>query len=683
MDPERLVILDTLTRANVPVPNATRLVNEMFPSFGDVISSRPLGIRSGLQYYRRLTAADGRINFQPAQATRIINASLWIQDTIRVGLVPIAGVYDNNMGIEAKVRYETREVKRASRPDGTLFKTFPKNVDKDYEDWVANMNNHLNGFVGQNEVSLSYMVRDEDAAGTANFNFAAAGFSSYDDMAIACCEIDAGAACVADSQEVYTQLMPRIIGTSAAEWLPTNHKVTRDGRAVWRNIHGHYGHVESKTIKLSRAMNMIKQIHYKSEQAKPFDKVIGELQAVWTLYFDAGSPQNDRTKFATLTSIVRSAPDLAPVYNTMSLIADPTELDYLNALSQCGRVIAQGKNSSRAHVKQISAVKEDRKGKGNPYKGKHHKERRGKEPKDWYGHDGFVPGHIFKAWTQEQRDNHKANSGKKKGGGKSQYKTQEQFAHQLSALNSRVIATTASMHAAAAAAPPVTLPPAPATTQIAPGNVMGGRTAAAAAAQARSGTGIDHNGNQITWQMSGVVSTRNNRQAASLHTDAMIGNTFTPYITAKCELDSHADTWCLGPNFVELNRTFQNASVAGFNGTVMEDSIPISTGGTLVLLLLEKMSSWLSTKDFSLVTNLATPYATPIRLDTVVSRSETILLNLNKHLECIGMTGRYCTLTSRVRLVALSVCLLRRNNSTPVVIWRVREKTHGIPRMYS
>ena len=51
-------------------------------------------------------------------------------------------------------------------------------------------------------------------------------------------------------------------------------------------------------------------------------------------------------------------------------------------------------------------------------------------------------------------------------------------------------------------------------------------------------------------------------------------------IESTIESDSHADTWCLGPNFVMSYYTGQVCDVSGFNNNVAESEVRVGTGFT-------------------------------------------------------------------------------------------------------
>ena len=54
-----------------------------------------------------------------------------------------------------------------------------------------------------------------------------------------------------------------------------------------------------------------------------------------------------------------------------------------------------------------------------------------------------------------------------------------------------------------------------------------------------------------------------------------------PVISTKIESNSHADTWCFGPNFVRDHFTGQTCSVSGYDKKVQSTEICIGKGLTM------------------------------------------------------------------------------------------------------
>ena len=572
-----------------------RISDHLFGDFATANSMSESTMRSHLKHMVDHRVQAQRLNLSPIQVDRVVGLLLWLKDQDRINVAPDGANFTLVAMREAISRERIRKNKIARNDD-----LKPEKFSKEFTEWSKSVETYVNSYVGENGVDLGYLMRPNDAPGDP-----AADYPDFAAKCVACTRIDDSEAVQTDKKTLYNLIHNLIIGTDAMEAAPRNHETTKNGRALWLAMKNKYHPVISRASKVAEAELIKLNLHYVREDSFPFAKFVTRFERMINLYDQVGEPMAPQAKIRLLIEKCKGAQDLVHVIAKIEADTITGNVTFEQACVRCQtRISAKGKPKSRkvAAAGRDGTRSNNRGGRGgnnrnnnnangggrgggrdstrgNANNGK--RKFKGYEPEN-YDADDFVPNNVWFKWSDEQ----KARKGKKKP---------------------RTVGSTTTVNLTdddcrrIAAAFSAQLPPEPEDVERPAGNPpandddtpvrnnrgrsgLGGRAAAAAYRRNVSSVSVRPSlARQLTRMhgMVGSVSTIDSAKKVALVATNMEPHKYEPNLDGNNEIDNHADTICVGANWIPLHYTGQVVDVGAYLPSYApEPNIPIATAAT-------------------------------------------------------------------------------------------------------
>jgi hypothetical protein len=462
--------------------------------------------------------------------------SYWIRDRIRRGQFDLMNPVDFTIGVcedcIARMDFETRDEKL-----GDAVKSLhPGKIKggKGWTQWELGFINYLTGVRGKSGIPLHYIIRKALPPGHV-FN---------DDVERLVHEaVLQGVAFEEDNRTVYQFLKNCALETPAWEWIRAL-DARQDGRQAMAALRQHYdgpGEVEKR---LAFAKKQLSEIHYRSEQTFPFESYVTKLKGAFEVLEECNEAYTERNKVSILLEKIQINNTQIQSAKTSVMMNDALKTDF-NAAANClSEIVSTVFPAVQTRFgRRVSAVTNPGRGRPNAGRGTGRGGRgggrgslaRGIRNKNVNGVNISDPFRNFtpEEWgklTQDARNEIRAAREAKK----------EQKKRKVSVIE---VGTESDI------VTEVTDTQGSGTGTVVTSEDMVARPAFGKTAYKRSLSVIKTSQRVFKIETKGYKDTRFSGDQ----------------VVARCEVDNHADTCCLGPNFVPLYFTGVECEVQPFS----------------------------------------------------------------------------------------------------------------------
>ena len=534
--------------------------------------------------YSDLTVAQGQIRLRPGPRKNIKAFVQWTRDEIRLGRDPSRTPFPVHLVSDLIRRYKTHEkfqtdaktLSEAAKPE--KFKESMK-----WEDWKPTFLNYIRSISGRDGVPLKYICREKDEADpTPNDDF----LDDYVMMAPL-----QGDSYAIDTVQVHTFLVNFVSGNDTAEAKIQGLSRPNDGRDAFKRLVEHYEGVGIHAIDIREADEVIKSLFYAGE--KPPHMWWSEFEKRLTRAFNAYVKRegrivhSDSMKIRMLIDKIK-ADFLTPTKAQLEieLSRTPMSVTYDQALALFRNMVNQKHppqmnathNRTRRNINEVTSGRgrSGRGGYGRGGRGGRHGGRGGRGTKtrtdsrmitltdgsqiEYHASFNF-PRHVYLKMKQEDRDTLKRERAayNERNGRSASTRSSEiqELRSQIQELQS--VASTQN--------PPtdtVSVSNRSHVSQITTNNsIMGGRN------------------EQANHRRAAAVVTKRHVRASTALTIQPAWSDPPANTTAENELDTNADTCCLGRNFIVLQSTYRTADVYAYDTSIQPiENVPIVTAAT-------------------------------------------------------------------------------------------------------
>jgi hypothetical protein len=544
-------------------PIRTRLTAEWLEDFDVMYALTEAEIDAQVRDYGKKPVANQRISFTPVQIRKLKGLVHWFQDYRRINDDPDLNDLDDEAINQALTRARIRkdeidkseETAKACHPG-----KFPSKESK-WSEWRKSLVKYIECYYGVDGVPLSYLIRP-NVVGDPTENI------PLKELSIKCAPHE-GPAYDSDNNRLYQLITPLVHDTNAVKWLPRNHETAKDGRAVFLALEAHYGGATTGAHQLAMANSYDETLHYKNECAMPFEEFLDKMEDMWTYYHLNGQSHIDSVKIDKLLKKIQH-PDLVAVKAVVSSMNLQQNITYEQAVAQFKPVIAQTSEYQAAqrqrNSRQISSTYSNRRSYGGRGRGRggrrggrngsrnNQDDRgrgagrgRGSRSRNNRGYaNPYIPQDEWNRMTPEQRQAHRDQN--RNARDTSRNVSAVTFANPAAASTSNNSGATSNNNNQA--------PPNNA------GTAFGGRSS------------MRNNRNAS-------VCKTGPRRVSSVTAPPLAGLKYEANVPGRNELDNHADTCCLGRNFVPLYFTGQVCDVSPYSDAYEpQRDVPIAAGAT-------------------------------------------------------------------------------------------------------
>lgn len=143
-----------------------------------------------------------------------------------------------------------------------------------------------------------------------------------------------------DNKAVYLQLKQCVLNTEGWEWIKS-YDANQNGRLSMEKLRLHYDGPAATSKRIALANQMIKELHYKSEQSFSFESFITKLNGAYQVLDENGEGKSTRTKIEELLSKINS--NHADIRSAIGVIRMSSEYnnDFTLTVNKLSEVITQ------------------------------------------------------------------------------------------------------------------------------------------------------------------------------------------------------------------------------------------------------------------------------------------------------------------------------------------------------
>ena len=245
--------------------------------------------------FGRVTAADmvtmvKALRQLPNNPVRITTLALknlkalvwWARDRKRRNLPIDSDEFDDDLLDDCITKMELNEVEKDSKIEAPASLT----KSEDWIKWELAMVNYLMGMKGASGIPLAYIVRKEVEEDYE--------FENEVEELIHQAPLE-GVVFQTDNKKVYEILKSKLVGTDNYEWV-VKYNRSMNGREAMAALRRHFDGLGEKKKRINQAEASLASLHYKSEQAFPFEKYITKLNAAFQILEDFKEGYSERKK---------------------------------------------------------------------------------------------------------------------------------------------------------------------------------------------------------------------------------------------------------------------------------------------------------------------------------------------------------------------------------------------------
>ena len=432
-DPDMDTIFTYLGHAGIASQQKRhRIIGEIMRNFEAIRVLDPSRARDSMIHWAKVRPAAHATNMSTNELEAALQVIYYIQDLLRTNVDIHANLYDEDEVAQSRIRAIVRKQMMGRTPEDNV----PQYSDKiNIDDWWNQVHIRLQGEHGQNGVFLAYVGRESEEPDPNGIEI-----DDFDERAMACCTIDPqDPFYVADRRRVYNTLAPKIINTPAEQFLPANHAIRQDGRALLLTLRERATNIQSPQWHMNLANQMKSKIHYKSESAFPWSRVTDKMRQMFNHFEQGLQPMNEPAKIDFLIKVIEKSP-LKALHATLIVNRRRgttyhdlcnTITSYISSVEQPRTRLAQaidarsrrsgrggGRGGGRSNYRGNGG-----RGQGGRGRGGRGGRGRGGPPRPvgtsfqtWWNsnYTGYCPPEIYNTWSQEERtryQNRRPNSG--------------------------------------------------------------------------------------------------------------------------------------------------------------------------------------------------------------------------------------------------------------------------------
>jgi hypothetical protein len=260
-----------------------RIAEDGYGSFNDVGRLDDKDIDKLAEGFGRRTPANGRIIFGLKRTNNLKSVVEFTKDFGRISRVPSLDRIEDAASFhivieEALDRSRMRKHKEADSKELSTAAS-PGKLKASWKHWEEAFENYLSTFVGQNGVSLNYVIREHEEP-----DYAEEETGDFELLSIAACPLT-GPAFKSDARKVHQLLVGFVQGEIAATWIK-DHKKKHDGRIDMKALRAHFSGKGHKSVQLKEAEALRTNLHYKNERVMTFENFLTKMQYMFLAYED-------------------------------------------------------------------------------------------------------------------------------------------------------------------------------------------------------------------------------------------------------------------------------------------------------------------------------------------------------------------------------------------------------------
>lgn len=424
-DPEMDTVYTYLGHAGIASQQKRhRIIGEIMPDFETIQVLDLSRARDSMFHWAKVRPAAHATTMSTNELNSALKVIAYIQDLLRTNVDIHANIYDEDEVAQSYHRSIVRKQAMGRTPDDNV----PQYSDKlNMDDWWNQVHIRLHGEYGQNGVLLSYVGRPNEEPDPEG-----ADIDDFDERAMACCTIDPqDPFYIADRRRVYNILAPKIINTPAEQFLPANHAIRQDGRALLLTLSERATSIQSPQWHMNMANQLRTKIYYKSESAFPWSKVTDKMRQMFNHYDKGLQPMNEQAKIDFLVKVIEKSP-LKSLHASLIVHRSKGSPTYHDLCSIVTTYISNVE-PSRTRLAQVTDARARRGGRGGGGRGGGGRFGRGNQSgrgrggrgrggrgggrgrgpppphgnsfQTWWNsnYTGHCPNEIFSSWTPEER----------------------------------------------------------------------------------------------------------------------------------------------------------------------------------------------------------------------------------------------------------------------------------------
>ena len=212
----------------------------------------------------------------------------------------------NHKNFDEETMYAALSLAQIRKSDIELVTTNSKAADpgkfkdeRKWPEWEKAFINYLSVIPGVNGIPLSYVVQELEnpTPGTE--------YATFNERMINWALLN-GQYYIADTRRVHNLIIGFLQGENTENWI-CNIAKYQDGRRDMIALCRHYAGEGNSTRRIADAKRIQNTLHYKTEQALPFNKFLDSLQRMFTIFEEENEPLTERAKVDELLSKVQNS----------------------------------------------------------------------------------------------------------------------------------------------------------------------------------------------------------------------------------------------------------------------------------------------------------------------------------------------------------------------------------------
>jgi hypothetical protein len=187
---------------------------------------------------------------------------------------------------------------------------------KDWLVWSSSLTSYMSTILGQDGVPLSYIICENDEP---DYDDEDEEDFDFEQLSIKCAPL-VGVFYKTDACKVHQWIHGFLQGETAETWIKPKEK-RQNGQLDFKAFQVHYGGEGNKSVRIKEAEVLGNLLHYKNERAMSFQKVLTNMQAMFTGFEDNNELLTDAQKIRLLFQKLQS-PRLTQAKNALQVSYD-------------------------------------------------------------------------------------------------------------------------------------------------------------------------------------------------------------------------------------------------------------------------------------------------------------------------------------------------------------------------
>ena len=212
----------------------------------------------------------------------------------------------NHKNFDEETMYAALSLAQIRKSDIELVTTNSKAADpgkfkdeRKWPEWEKAFINYLSVIPGVNGIPLSYVVQELENPTPGR------EYATFNERMINWALLN-GQYYIADTRRVHNLIIGFLQGENTENWIRNIAKY-QDGRCDMIALRRHYAGEGNSTRRIADAKRIQNTLHYKTEQALPFNKFLDSLQRMFTIFEEENEPLTERAKVDELLTKVQNS----------------------------------------------------------------------------------------------------------------------------------------------------------------------------------------------------------------------------------------------------------------------------------------------------------------------------------------------------------------------------------------